>query len=95
MMKFTKRRNGLQMASVQVRYHVPKEMFDFIHLNTEKNLSQTEQWIWDNLHELCDDWKTLVVDSDGDPYTTSSEDNDYYEEKGLVYDGPDILRSRR
>jgi hypothetical protein len=95
MMKFTKRRNGHDMGTMQIRYHIPKEMFDFIHQNTEKTLSETEAWIWLNLHELCDDWKALIID-DGDPLTTSTDDIDYYDDKDcLVYEGPGIVRRRR
>lgn len=94
-MKFTKRRNGHHMGTMQVRYHIPKEMFDFIHQNTEKTLSETGEWIWLFLHEQCDDWKALVIDG-GDPITPHVDDIDHYQESGgLVYEGPTIVRSRR
>lgn len=94
-MKFTKRRNGTYMGTMQIRYHVPKEMFDFIEANTPLTKKDIEKWIWANLEHLCEEWRGLYID-DEEPYTYDFDVADQMDpDELLAYEGPDIARSRR
>jgi hypothetical protein len=100
--RWTQRRNGQEMATVRVTYHVPRAMVDWLTTHsTMATDTAALRWLRPHLAELHDGWHALSASADGEPVvvdvdniTWPDDDSPPYVDDGgtgvKVYDGPGV-----